>query len=81
MKPQLKYFYNPECPKCKELKPVIEELKQLFEIISINTYEEGVLVESLNIQWVPTFILEDKTGQHKFEGVKEITKFIQKVIS
>ena len=81
MKPQLKYFYNPECPKCKELKPVIEELKQLFEITSINTYEEGVLVESLDIKWVPTFILEDKNGKHKFEGIKEITKFLQKVIS
>ena len=53
----------------------------LFEITSINTYEEVVLVESLNIQWVPTFILEDKNGKHKFEGVKEITKFLQKVIS
>lgn len=80
MKPQLKYFYNPECPKCKELNPVVEELKQLFEITSINTYEEDLLVESLDVKWVPTFILEDKNGQHKFEGVKEITKFLQKVI-
>ena len=50
MKPQLKYFYNPECPKCKELKPVIEELKQLFEITSINTYEEDLITENYDIQ-------------------------------
>ena len=81
MKPKLTYFYNPECPKCKELTPVIKELKQLFELTSINTYEEDLLVESLEVKWVPTFILEDKNGKHKFEGVKEITKFLQKVIS
>ena len=81
MKPQLKYFYNPECPKCKELKPVIEELKQLFEITVVNTYENDLLVESNDIEWVPTFILEDKNGQHKLEGATEITKFLKKVIS
>jgi thioredoxin-like negative regulator of GroEL len=80
MKPKLTYFYNPECPKCQELKPVIEELKQLFEITSVNTYEEDMLVESLDVKWVPTFMLEDQNGKHKFEGVKEITEFLKKVI-
>ena len=81
MKPKLTYFYSPECPKCQDLKPVIEELKQLFEITVVNTYENDLLVESNDIEWVPTFILEDKNGQHKFEGATEITKFLKKVIS
>ena len=81
MKPKIIYFYNPECPKCKELKPIIEELKTFFEITSVNTYENDLLVESNQIEYVPTFILEDKNGKHKFEGGKEIINFIQKVIS
>lgn len=80
MKPKLIYFYNPECPKCHELKPVVEELKQLFDITPVNTYENNVLVESCKIDYVPAFVLEDKNGKHKFEGTKEITEFLKKVI-
>ena len=81
MKPKLTYFYNPDCPKCAELKPVVKEMEQLFEVIYVNTYEEDLITESNNIQWVPAFILEDKTGKHKFEGKNEIVSFLQKVIS
>lgn len=81
MKPKLTYFYNPDCPKCAELKPVVKEMEQLFEVTYINTHEEDLITESNNIQWVPAFILEDKTGKHKFEGKNEIVSFLQKVIS
>ena len=73
MKPKLTYFYTNQCPKC-------QELKQIFELTSVNTYEEDMLVESLDVKWVPTFMLEDQNGKHKFEGVKEITEFLKKVI-
>ena len=81
MKPKLTYFYTPSCPKCNDLKPVMKDMEQLFEITYINTYENELLVESNNIEWVPTFILEDKNGKHKFEGGKEISQFLKKVIS
>ena len=81
MKPKLTYFYSPECHKCKELKPVVKEMEQLFDVVYINTYENDLLVESNNVEWVPTFMLEDKEGKHKFEGTKEITEFLKKVIS
>jgi thiol-disulfide isomerase/thioredoxin len=81
MKPKLTYFYTNECPKCQELKPVVKEMEQLFEVIYINTYEEDLITESNNIQWVPAFILEDKTGKHKFEGTTEIKEFLQKIVS
>ena len=81
MKPKLTYFYSPECNKCTELKPVVKEMEQLFDVTYVNTYENDLLVESNNIQWVPAFIIEDKTGKHKFEGKNEIISFLKKVIS
>ena len=81
MKPKLTYFYTPTCPTCKELSPVLEEMEQLFEITYINTYENELITESNDIQWVPAFVIEDKQGKHKFEGKKEIYKFLKKVIS
>jgi thiol-disulfide isomerase/thioredoxin len=79
-KPKLIYFYTNECPKCQDLNPIVKELSEGFDITYVNTYENYPLVESHNIEWVPTFVLEDKNGKHKFEGMKEITQFIKKVI-
>lgn len=81
MKPKLTYFYTNECPKCQELKPLVKEMELVFEVTYVNTYEEELITESNNIQWVPSFILEDKDGKHKFEGKNEIINFLQKVIA
>jgi thiol-disulfide isomerase/thioredoxin len=80
MKPKLTYFYTNECPKCQELKPVIKEIEQLFEVVYINTHENEILTESNNVLWVPTFMLEDQNGKHKIEGIKEITKFLKELV-
>ena len=80
MKPKLTYFYSPDCSKCSEIKPLVRELESVFDITYVNSYENEMLVESNNINWVPAFILEDKNGKHKFEGKTEITKFLKKVI-
>jgi thiol-disulfide isomerase/thioredoxin len=80
MKQKLTYFYTNECPKCQDLNPVIKELENFFDISYVNTHESISLVESYDIEWVPTFVLEDKNGKHKFEGIKEITTFIKKII-
>jgi thiol-disulfide isomerase/thioredoxin len=80
MKPKLTYFYTNECPKCQELKPVIKEIEQLFEVVYINTHENEILTESNNVLWVPTFMLEDQNGKYKIEGIKEITKFLKELV-
>ncbi len=46
MKLKLTYFYTNECPKCQELKPVIKEMEQLFEVTYVNTHEEDLITES-----------------------------------
>jgi len=81
MKPKLTYFYSDICPKCSELEPLVKELEQLFEITYVDTYEDNLLTESNNIEWIPTFVLEDKDGKHKFEGAKQIKEFLRKIIS
>jgi len=81
MKPKLTYFYTPECPKCKELTPVVKELEQLFEITYVNTFENELITESNNVQWVPTFMLEDQNKKVKWEGSKQIAKFLKDFFS
>ena len=58
-----------------------KEMEMVFEVTYVNTHEEELITESNNIQWVPSFILEDKDGKHKFEGKNEIINFLQKVIA
>ena len=46
----------------------------------VNTYEEELITESFKIEWVPTLVIEDKNGKHKFEGVKEIKEVLKKLV-
>jgi predicted DsbA family dithiol-disulfide isomerase len=46
----------------------------------VNTYEEELITESYDIEWVPTLVIEDKNGKHKFEGVDEIKDTLKKLI-
>jgi len=79
MKPKLTYFHTSSCPKCQELKPFVKEMEQLFEVIYVNTYEEDLITESNNIQYVPAFVLE-KNGKHLFEGVDEVKDVLKKLV-
>ena len=47
----------------------------------MNTHENDLLTESNNVQWVPTLVIEDQTGKHKFEGPQEIKKVLYEIIS
>ena len=60
MKPQLTFFYTDECIKCATLKPIISEFKNKLGIKMVNTYENELITESFNIEWVPTLVIEDK---------------------
>ena len=81
MKQNLTFFYTDECPKCKELKPVMNELQQVFDITYVNTYEDELLTESSGVEFVPTIIIENELGEHKMVGNNEIAKFLHEIIS
>ena len=81
MKPKLTFFYTNECGKCADLKPLIFEMSQHISIGLVNTYEDGLLTESNGVQWVPTLVIEDENGKHKFEGPQEIKKVLYEIVS
>ena len=80
MKPKLTFFYTNECGKCADLKPLIFEFSQHINIDLVNTHENDLLTESNNVQWVPTLVIEDQTGKHKFEGPQEIKKVLYEIV-
>ncbi len=74
------FFYTDECKKCAELKPIITEFSKNLGIKMVNTYEEELITESYDVMWVPTLVIEDKNGQHKFEGIDEIKDVLKKIV-
>ena len=81
MTPKLTFFYTNECGKCAELKPLIFEFSQHLPFNLVNTHEDDLLTESNGVQWVPTLVIEDQNGKHKFEGPKEIKKVLHEIVS
>ena len=81
MKPKLTFFYTNECGKCADLKPLIFEMSQHISIGLVNTHEDDLLTEDNGVQWVPTLVIEDENGKHKFEGPQEIKKVLYEIIS
>lgn len=74
------FFYTDECGKCAELKPIVSEFNNALGIKMVNTYEEELITESYDIEWVPTLVIEDQNGKHKFEGVDEIKEVLRKLV-
>jgi glutaredoxin len=74
------FFYTDECGKCAELKPIVSEFNNALEIKMVNTYEEELITESYDVEWVPTLVIEDQNGKHKFEGVDEIKEVLRKLV-
>ena len=81
MKPKLTFFYTNECGKCTDLKPIIFEFSQNLSIGLVNTHEDDLLTEANGVQWVPTLVIEDENGKHKFEGPQEIKKVLYEIVS
>lgn len=74
------YFFNPDCPSCREIAPFIDYLKEEYEavIYSFNTrnpvgYRYGM---QNRIRYVPTLIIQiergDETEEKRYEGIPEI---------
>ena len=81
MKPRLTFFFTDECNKCADLKPIIQEFQRELGIKLINTYDNDLITEDYGVQWVPTLVIEDENGKHKFEGVKEIKNVLYEIVS
>jgi len=81
MKPKLTFFYTNECGKCADLKPIIFEISQHTSIGLVNTHENDLLTEVNGVQFVPTLVIEDENGKHKFEGPQEIKKVLYEIVS
>jgi len=81
MKPKLTFFYTNECGKCTDLKPLIFEMSQHISIGLVNTHENDLFTEANEVQWVPTLVIEDENGKHKFEGPQEIKKVLYEIVS
>ena len=81
MKPQITFFYTNECGKCADLKPILFEISQHISIGLVNTYEDDLLTETNGVQFVPTLVIEDENGKHKFEGPQEIKKVLYEIVS
>ena len=74
------FFYTNECGKCADLKPIISEFSETLGIKMVNTYEDELLIETYDVQWVPTLVIEDQNGKHKFEGPEEIKEVLKKIV-
>lgn len=79
-KVSIMYFFNPDCPSCREIAPFIEYLKEEYEavIYSYNTrnpigYRYGM---QHRIMYVPTLIIKIERGDEeeiqRYEGIGEI---------
>ncbi len=59
--PVLVDFYRPDCPPCRRLAPVINDLAQRYagraDVYKINIYDSRELADRYDIQAVPTVML------------------------
>ncbi len=62
-------FYDPECPFCQEMEPIVERMRteyepriDSFEIINVTTTDGKHKVEEFGVFLTPTFVLLDANG-------------------
>ena len=59
-RPQVLYFYGPDCPVCKTMAPFIDEAGEKFEgrvaLQKVNTATDRKLARKYNIMAVPTTV-------------------------
>jgi thiol-disulfide isomerase/thioredoxin len=81
MKPTITYFYGQGCGVCRSIQPLIDEVKEPLNLKIVNTYEDTLLTEQYDIEYIPALIIEDENGVHHFEGAYEIKKVLKKIFS
>ena len=80
MIPKITYFYHKGCHQCKDLAPIIKEFQAPFNINLVDTYSDSILMEENAVNWVPTLVIEDKNGKHRFEGPVEVKEVLRKLV-
>jgi hypothetical protein len=50
------------------LTPIIKEFQIPLNINLVDTYSDSMLMEENLVNWVPTLVIEDQNGKHRFEG-------------
>jgi glutaredoxin len=80
MIPKITYFYHKGCHHCKELTPIIKEFQIPLNISLVDTYNDSILMEENTVNWVPTLVIEDKNGKHRFEGPNEVKEVLRKLV-
>jgi len=66
---------------CRSIQPLIDEVKEPLNLKIVNTYEDTLLTEQYDIEYIPALIIEDENGVHHFEGAYEIKKVLKKIFS
>jgi glutaredoxin len=77
---KITYFYHKGCRQCKDLAPIINEFQAPLNINLVDTYTDSMLMEENKVNWVPTLVIEDKNGKHKFEGPAEVKEVLRKLV-
>ncbi|MBN2405561.1 MAG: thioredoxin family protein [Coriobacteriia bacterium] len=85
-------FYDPECPFCQAMEPIVENLRaeyepkiESFQIIDVSTDEGRAQAEEFGVFITPTFFLLDADGEtlDKISGAateENMKKFIDRGI-
>jgi thiol-disulfide isomerase/thioredoxin len=80
MKPTITYFYGQGCGACRSIQHIIDEVKTPLQMELVNTYENNILTEQYEVEYIPTLVIEDENGKHHFEGPYEIKKVLKQLV-
>lgn len=75
-------FYADWCPPCKQMDPILKELKEEgFEIHKVNVEEETLMAQYFDIVNIPTFVLmEEGKEQVRLIGAVHKDKLRQQLV-
>ena len=73
---EVKFFYSDRCPHCSKIKPLVNQLKNIFTEDEFNYYETSTkenqeLFKSYNFTRVPSFVFIDGNNKVTFSGANE----------
>ena len=89
-RPLLVDFGSNSCIPCRQLRPVLKEIKQeqagKMEVLVIDVYKNRDLSQQYRVQVIPTVILFDSSGKEVFRGQgfmpkEALMEHIRKVVS
>jgi len=80
MKPTITYFYGKGCGACRSIQKLIDEVKEPLQLEMVNTYEDTVLTEQFEVEFIPALVIEDENGKHHFEGPREIKEVLKQLV-